>query len=242
MPSEPESELLSHAVILAGGLGTRLAPITESLPKPLVPVKGRPFLGYQLELLSRHGIGEILLLTGYKGEMIESTFGAGEAFGLRLRYSREPAPVGTGGALALAAGMLAAEFFLVYGDSYMDLDYQAAAKQFRAARGPGASGLMVVAEAEAYGEVGNVRLERTGKRVASYQKGAGGEHSHLDAGVLILTREVVDFLPKGQPAMLEEFVYPRLAREGRLLAFPAPAKFYDIGTPERLAVFERSIT
>ncbi|HEY9871582.1 MAG TPA: sugar phosphate nucleotidyltransferase [Candidatus Obscuribacterales bacterium] len=242
MPSAPESELLRKAVILAGGLGTRLAPITETLPKPLVPVKGRPFLGYQLELLARHGVAEVLLLTGYKGEMIESTFGTGEALGLTLKYSRESAPVGTGGALAQAASLLADEFFLVYGDSYMDLDYQAAARQFRSARGPGAGGLMVVADAQAYGEVGNVRLDRTGQRVSSYQKGAGGEHTHLDAGVLILTKEVVDFLPKGQPAMLEEYVYPRLAREGRLLAFPAPAKFYDIGTPERLAVFERSIT
>jgi len=238
----PADETLASAVILAGGLGTRLAPITDTTPKPLVRVKGRPFIEHQLELLKRRGITDVLILTGYLGDQIESTLGSGEVLGLRLTYSREVSPVGTAGALVNAIQLLPEEFFLVYGDSYLDLDYQELAVTFRSRRGPDPAGLMVVSNALGPEDMGNVKLDRTGTRVVSYSKGAGGEYTYLDAGVLIFTRSIVMFIPRGVHAMLEDCVYPRMAQEGRLLASSTRAKFYDIGTSERLDVFERSLS
>jgi NDP-sugar pyrophosphorylase family protein len=234
--------ICEDAVILAGGLGTRLGRLTESTPKPLVHVGGQPFLYYQLRLLKKHGIKRILLLTGYLGEQIEESFGNGASMGLQLSYHREPEPMGTGGALKLARHMLAPEFFLVYGDSYLDIDYQQAYRGFANLRLPGMFGMMVVYEqGGGNDDPGNVRLDPTGTRVISYHKGRGADHYHIDAGVLILSAEVCDLIPSGEAANLEEFVYPKLASEGRMLAFSSPTRFYDIGTPERLANFERSI-
>ncbi len=238
----PEDEPLTSAVILAGGLGTRLAPITDTTPKPLVRVKGRPFIEHQLQLLHRHGITDVLILTGYLGEQIESTLGAGESLGLKLTYSREISPMGTAGALMQAAQQLPDEFFLVYGDSYLELDYQAVAKTFQGQKGPDPAGLMVVSNALGPDDLGNVKLDRTETRVVSYNKGAGGDHTFLDAGVLVFTKSITIFIPRGVNAMLEDCVYPRMAHEGRLIASRTRSKFYDIGTAERLNVFERSLT
>ena len=238
----PSDETLAYAVILAGGLGTRLAPITDTTPKALVQVKGRPFIEYQLELLQRRGITDVLILTGHLGDQIESTLGSGEALGLRLTYSRESSPLGTAGALVTATQLLPEEFFLVYGDSYLDLDYQALAKTFRSQRRPDPAGLMVVSNALGPDDIGNVKLDRTGSRVVSYSKGAGGDYTYLDAGVLLFTKSIIMFIPRGAHAMLEECVYPRMAQEGRLIASSTRAKFYDIGTSERLNVFERSLS
>jgi mannose-1-phosphate guanylyltransferase len=231
------------AVILAGGLGMRLGRLTEQTPKPLVHVGGQPFLLYQLRLLKKHGITRVLLLTGYLGEQIEEFFGDGAHIGMHLSYHREPEPMGTGGALKLARHMLPADFFLVYGDSYLDFDYQQAYRGFSNLRaGSGPYGMMVVFEAGGGNDdPGNVRLDPTGTRVISYQKGRGSDHYHIDAGVLILTADVTDLVPANQAANLEEFVYPSLASDGRMLAFSSPNRFYDIGTPERLASFERSM-
>lgn len=231
----------ANAVILAGGLGTRLGKITADIPKPLVPVKGRPFLVHQLELLKKHRIENVLLLTGYRGEQIEQQLGNGQSLGMNLSYNREPEPLGTGGALKLAEAALPQQFVMVYGDSYLDIDYQAAYRAFDNLTVSGPAGLMVVyAQGKGNEDPGNVKLDPTGTRVVSYSKGRGQDHHYIDAGVLILNRAVTEWLPTGQSS-LEELVYPRLANEGRLVAFLSPVRFYDIGTPERLSVFERSL-
>jgi NDP-sugar pyrophosphorylase family protein len=220
-----------------------LGKLTATIPKPLVEVKGRPYLEHQLELLKRNGISEVLLLTGYLGDQIEAKLGTGEPLGLVLRYAREPAPIGTGGALSLSREQLPEVFFLIYGDSYLDIDYQSAYRAFNHLRVGGPFGLMLVAGLDGDTDsAGNVKLDQTGTRVTSYEKGHGGDHDHIDAGVLVLTREIVSWLPAGEPSSLETEVYPRLAREGRLLAFRAKERFYDIGTPERLAAFERKLS
>src|SRR5687767_14814332 len=118
-----------QAVILAGGLGTRLGPITRAVPKSMVPVAGRPYLEHQLRLLQQQGITDVVLLTGYLGEQIEACFGDGRAWGLSVRYSREAVPQGTGGALRDAAGQLAESFLLIYGDSYLPIDYTAVGRR-----------------------------------------------------------------------------------------------------------------
>src|SRR5450755_506174 len=118
-----------QAVILAGGLGTRLWPVTQAVPKPMVPVAGRPYLEYQLRLLGEQSIRDIVLLTGYLGEQIEEYFGDGSRLGLSLRYSCEPAPMGTGGALRDGSSLLDDVFLVIYGDSYLPIDYAAVYRQ-----------------------------------------------------------------------------------------------------------------
>lgn len=237
-----ENGEMTQAVVLAGGKGTRLGALTEHTPKPLVLVNGRPFLEYVLELLRRHGITEVIILTGYLGDQIEHAFGSGQALGLSIRYSRESVPLGTGGALLLAQELLANDFFLVNGDTYLDMDFQAALRGFRNLRGPGPFGMMVVWDAECAEDIGNVKLDPTGTRIVSYRKGYGGDHLYIDAGVIILTKDVLNMLPKDKPAGLEDYVFPKLAEQGRLLAFESPTRFYDIGIPARLSLFERSVS
>jgi len=120
------SKLLDIPIaILAGGLATRLRPITEKIPKSLVPVAGKPFLAHQLELLRARGIKRIVLCIGYLGEMIQKDFGDGSAYGVHLDYSFDgPKLLGTGGALKRALPKLGNEFFVLYGDSYLPIEYK----------------------------------------------------------------------------------------------------------------------
>ena len=135
---EMAPEAAMQVVILAGGLGTRLGPLTRPHPKPMVPVKGVPYLEHQLRLLARQGLTDIVLLTGYLGEQIEEYFGDGDRMGLRLRYSRELEPLGTGGALRQARPLLEEAFLVIYGDSYLRIDYAAVGRvALTGARGHG---------------------------------------------------------------------------------------------------------
>lgn len=118
-----------QVVILAGGLGTRLGSFTRKVPKPMVPVAGVPYLEHQLRLLARQSFRDVLLLTGHLGEQIESYFGNGGRLGLRIRYSREAQPLGTGGALRDARRHLAETFLLLYGDSLLPIEYAAAGRR-----------------------------------------------------------------------------------------------------------------
>src|SRR6185295_9255567 len=112
-----------QAVILAGGLGTRLRPLTTQVPKPMVPVAGAPYLEHQLRLLAGQSLSDIVVLTGYLGEQIEEYFGDGRQLALRIRYSRESQPLGTGGALREARPLLDESFLVIYGDSYLPIKY-----------------------------------------------------------------------------------------------------------------------
>ncbi|HZL36098.1 MAG TPA: sugar phosphate nucleotidyltransferase [Tepidisphaeraceae bacterium] len=119
------------AALLAGGLATRLRPITDAIPKALIDVNGRPFVDHQLELLHRHGVREVVLCLGHLGEQIESYLGDGDSRGLRLRYSYDgDAPAGTAGALRWALPFLGDVFWVMYGDSYMDIDYAGVLENF----------------------------------------------------------------------------------------------------------------
>ncbi len=240
-----------HGVVLAGGLGTRLGDLTRQMPKPLVEVNGAPFLEHQLKMLKRRSIDKILLLTGYLGEQIEERFGDGHTLGISLTYSQGPKPRGTAGALALAEKNLPDEFFLIYGDSYLDFDYQGAhqsfsdwkAGQFPHSTAADALGAMVVAQAPG-GEVepGNVKIDFNSKLVDSYKKGGGGEYRFVDAGVLILTRGTVKLIPDSlDVSNLEQVIYPGLAEQSRLFSVLTDRPFYDIGTPSRLSLFSRSL-
>ncbi len=231
-----------QAVILAGGLGTRLWPLTEQIPKPMVPIAGAPYLEHQLRFLAKQSITDIVLLTGYLGSQIEEHFGNGAPLGLQIRYSREPQPLGTGGALRESRQLLADLFLLIYGDSYLPIRYGQVADRLAASQ---AKAVMVVYRDRA-GETsvpGNVALDGSGF-VLRYDKTAVGdpELQYIEAGVMAFRRPVLDLIPPYDPVSLEQQVFPLLIERRQLIGFPTSQRFFDIGTPERLKAIEEFLT
>ena len=226
-----------QAVILAGGLGTRLWPITKEVPKPMVPILGRPYLDYQVEELRNRGILDLILLTGYLGEQIESHFGDGTSFGVRMRYSRETTPLGTGGALRLALSYLDQSFLLLYGDSFLPIDYAATLHALDRA---GTLGLLVAYDnsLEDTSVVNNVAIDGAGI-VTKYAKDADNpELSYVEAGILAFHRAAIERIPAGIPSSLEKETFPSLIAERQMAAQITRQRFFDIGTPSRLAAME----
>lgn len=225
------------AVILAGGLGTRLGALTAETPKPLVDVKGRPFLDWLLTWLSRSGVRDVVVLAGHLGAQVAAFVGDGAPWTMRARVEIEPAPLGTGGALRSAQPLLPDKFLLVYGDSYLPIDYAGLSRAFAAAD---ADAMMVVYRDRdgATGVAANVTLDAN--RVAVYAKGGDRPQTHIDAGVVALRRGVLADLPPGASS-LERDLYPALAAAGRLRAFETTQRFYDIGTPARLEALVRTL-
>lgn len=234
-----------QAVILAGGLGTRMRPITETIPKPMIAVAGKPFLERQLELLRKGGIGSALLLVAYLGEQIEEYFGDGKTFGARIEYSHEPAPLGTGGALKNAEAKLQERFALVNGDTYLAIDYQKLIRDFAAAN----CAAMIVAykkpelatAAVPASELpGNLGVTTDGI-VTTYEKREPKGLNHIDAGVILLRKEVLASLPAGRKCSLEEEIYPQLIARGDMRAWVTHEPFYDMGSPTGLAALEAKL-
>jgi NDP-sugar pyrophosphorylase family protein len=225
-----------QAVILAGGMGTRLLPLTEAIPKPMVPVAGVPYLEHQLRLLAEQNIRDVLLLTGYLGEQVESYFGDGSRMGLRIAYSRESSPLGTGGALREAHDKLEQAFVVIYGDSYLPIEYREAFEHLIAT---GAEGLVVVYDNSLADTSvkNNIDLDDSG-RVARYEKDSPDRLSYVEAGVLALRRSVVDLMRADGVVSLEKEIFPKLIERRQLAALVTRQRFYDIGTPDRLRLIE----
>ena len=227
-----------QVVILAGGLGTRLRPVTRMVPKPMVPVAGRVFLERQVEFLAGQGFRRFLLLTGYLGDQIEAHFGDGSGMGVTMQYAREEEPLGTGGGLRRSLPDLEESFLLIYGDSFLPEDYRAIGGQLEAGD---AEGVMVVYD-DGAGDTSvqpNVALGPAGK-VTRYQKGANdADLRFIEAGVVALRTVAVARLPEVGPVALERELYPALARQGLLEAFVTEERFFDMGTPAGLKRAER---
>jgi NDP-sugar pyrophosphorylase family protein len=230
-----------QAVILAGGLGTRLRASTGDLPKPMVPVRGRPFLRWLIELLRDRGMQQVLLLTGHRAEVIHDHFARHPVEGIELAYCREPAPLGTGGAVLAALPQLAPRFVLVNGDTYLDADYAGLLEQAARHAAPALMALYRDPRGE-LDQPGNVAIDEHGI-VVSYQKAtAGPPLPYIDAGATVWSRDLLDRLPpRTGPFSLEHDVFPALIARRQLRSSISPARFYDIGTPERLATFERAL-
>jgi NDP-sugar pyrophosphorylase family protein len=234
-----------QAVILAGGLGTRMRPWTETVPKPLIPVAGKPFLQHQVELLVRHDVCSIVLLVAYLGEQIEQFFGDGAKFGCHIAYSYENSPMGTGGALKNAEAMLASEFLLINGDTYLDLPYAKFARHFSA----GSSSALIAAyrpqprtsPLPADKVACNLALDAAGK-VLIYRKKQPEGLTHVDAGVIALRKAVLDKIPAGVAYSLEEKLFPQLIAEGQVRAWITQEPFYDMGSPEGLEALAKKLT
>jgi N-acetyl-alpha-D-muramate 1-phosphate uridylyltransferase len=219
--------------ILAGGLATRLRPITEKIPKSLVPVAGRPFLAHQLELLHTRGIRHAVLCIGYLGEMIQRDFG-NEKIGIKLDYSFDaPKLLGTGGAIKSALPLLGGEFFVLYGDSYLPIDYAPIADFFHRS---GKHGLMTVFRNEGKFDTSNVVF--TDGEIKVYdKKNKLPEMHHIDYGLSLFKASVFDAYAADQVFDLAE-VMGKLVREKQLAGFEVPQRFYEIGSPAGLAELE----
>jgi len=218
------------AVILAGGLATRLRPLTETIPKALIEVNGKPFLSHQLELLKRNGILRVMVLVGHLGEKIQETFGDGSELGMRIEYSFDgPVLLGTAGAIRLALPLLPERFFVLYGDSYLTCDYRAVEAGFvqRAALG-----LMTVYRNEGRYDISNVEFD--GARITRYDKvHRTSGMRHIDYGLGAFRRGAFASIPGGEKCDLAT-VYQRLLGDGELAAYEVHERFYEIGSTEGL--------
>lgn len=226
-----------QAVILAGGLATRLRPLAEKIPKSLVQIQGKPFFEYQLDLLRRGGVRNIIACVGYLGEQIESYFGDGQKFGVSINYSYEREQLlGTAGALKNAQELLEGEFFVLYGDSYLFLDFAAIMSHFKKFD---KLGLMVVYKNYDRYDISNVVAD--GNLVKEYSKKRKTKDMvYIDYGASILRKRALELVPPNQVYSLEE-LFAQLVKQEQLLAYEVTERFYQIGSPEGLDEFKRYV-
>ena len=219
---------LPPVCILAGGLGTRLGDQTRTVPKPLIEVAGKPFLFHQLELLARYGAHRIVLCVGYLGELIEEAVGDGTAFGLEVAYSYDgPSVIGTGAAVRQALPLVGNEFLVLYGDTYLQIDYQILAAAFRRCGQPA---LMAVLRNDGRWESSNASFDG---ELVRYEKGSSDPALRwIDYGVSALSARVFDLVPNTETDLAH--IFSLLSIRGLLAGFVASNRFYEIGTPESL--------
>ena len=224
----------TQAVILAGGRGTRLKPITDSLPKPLLPFHGRPFLSYLLQQLKAEGIQDVLLLVGYLAQQIREYCGDGSQWGLHIDYVESPVEAETGRRLMDAAPLLAPHFLLTYCDNYWPMRLEPMWHTFCES----APLAMVTAYANRDGYTrNNLRVDEKGKVVA-YDPGRTAPNLNgVEIGYAILSRKALEYLP-GDNVRFEHVVYPILAADGLLDAYRTEHRYYSVGSHERLPLTE----
>lgn len=224
-----------QCVILAGGLATRLRPITERLPKSMIEICGRPFLEYQIELLKKNDIRDIVLCVGYLCERIEEYFQDGSRFGVNIEYSREEnGLLGTGGAVKNADGLLDSEFFIMYGDSYLPIDFIKVQRYFKTRD---ISACMTVFRNRSLYDKSNV-VFRDGIVEAYDKKAWRPEMDYIDYGLTILTKDVLNRIPARVTFDLAEFL-SNLARHRELHGYEVYDRFYEIGSFNGLQDFEK---
>ena len=219
------------ALILAGGLGTRLRPIVGNRPKSMAQIGGQPFLAYQLDLLRRQGFTEVILCTGHMSQAIEEYFGDGGDFGVRITYSLEEKPLGTAGAIKNAAHLVDSAFLVLNGDTYVQGDLWDLICFHRDKGALATIGLSRVGDPS---RSGLVQVDRAGRVVRFMEKSAlQGDDSTISAGVYVFEPEVLDFIPADGNVSLELEVFPHLVEvEAPLYGCILSGSFVDIGTPE----------
>jgi MurNAc alpha-1-phosphate uridylyltransferase len=212
--------------ILAGGLATRLRPITQTIPKALVEVAGKPFIVRQLEYLRVQGVKHVVLCIGYLGEMIQDVVGTGKRFGLEVSYSLDgPTLLGTGGALKKALPLLNEHFFVLYGDSYLPVDFSSVQQAYGQS---GHQALMTVLKNGDRWDKSNVLFEDG--RLIEYNKGAPRSGmAYIDYGLGVLSAEVFAQYLTDQPFDLAD-IYQTLSKDGQLVGLEVHDRFYEVGS------------
>jgi mannose-1-phosphate guanylyltransferase len=227
-----------QAVILAGGEGTRLRPLTTTVPKPVVPLVDRPLISYMLEWVKRHGIDDVIMSCGFLASGVRNVLGDGSELGVRLRFVEEPEPLGTAGALKFAASMLDERFLMLNGDVLTDIDLTGQLAQHEHTGAKATLALVAVPDPTNYGLVrldddASVRefVEKPSSD-AVVDRPAEDAENLISAGAYVLEREIVDMVPAGKNVSIEREVWPLLVGNG-LYGFRAENYWLDIGTPER---------
>jgi N-acetyl-alpha-D-muramate 1-phosphate uridylyltransferase len=221
--------------ILAGGLGTRMRPLTEQLPKALLPVAGRPFIHWQLELLARAGLTRAVICAGFLGEQIEAAVGDGRRFGLEVRYAWDgAAPRGTGGALRSALPLLGTDFFVLYGDTYLACSFAAVEAAYHA--GGGQALLCVLRNAGRFDRSNTVY--RNGRVTEHDKREPHAGMDYIDYGLSILPAACLAGWQQAEAFDLGD-VYRQLAQQGVLKGFEVYERFHEIGSPQGLIDTER---
>lgn len=221
--------MFRQAVILAGGLGTRLRPIVPDRPKPMAEFHGRPFLEYQISFLRAQGISEVVLCVGYLADEISKHFGDGSGWQVDIRYSRETEALGTGGAIKLAEPLLKDVFFVLNGDTYLSCDLTVLGKHHVQHHADATIAVSMVRDATSFGVVGI----GAGNIVSHFlEKGAASGSAYVNVGLYVLCKQLIHGIPSNRPVSLERELLPAWVSTGRVVAFVHEAGFIDIGTPE----------
>lgn len=217
--------------ILAGGLATRLRPITTTIPKAMVEVAGKPFIDWQLAQLRAQGLRRVVLCLGFLGEQVEQFVGDGSRWGLQVGYSHDgDVLLGTGGALRRALPQLGDAFWILYGDSYLPVDYAAVADTWQRS---GLSGLMTVYRNEGLYDTSNVIFDQ-GSIVLYDKKQRLPEMAHIDYGLGLLKSDVLAAWPENHVFDLAE-VYTEMVKQGKMAGHEVHQRFYEIGSHAGLA-------
>jgi MurNAc alpha-1-phosphate uridylyltransferase len=230
-----------QAVVLAGGLATRMHPSTLTVPKSMLPVAGRPFVDWQLERLAACGIRDVVMCIAFLGDQVEAHVKDGARYGLSVQWSHEgPKLLGTGGALRAALPLLEPTFLVTYGDSYLPFDYAGPLRMLESH--DDADGVMSVFKNDGQWDASNVEavIDGTGGTwVRRYEKGANDPRlDHIDYGANAFRRSVIAATPEGEAFGLDR-VQRELAQRTRLRAYVAHERFYEVGSPSGLAELDR---
>jgi len=229
---------IEQAVILAGGLGTRLRPLTYKIPKAMVPILGKPFLQYQLGLLKRNGINDIVLCVGYLGSKIIEYFGDGSELDMHIKYSVEDKLLGTGGALKKAQKDLLECFFILNGDTYHSLNYSVLPDFFyRYNR----LYLITVFTNKERLVKNNVKVDSENFVVKYCKRREDKDMNGVEAGVSIMKKDAIRLIPDKKVVSLEEEIYPILIERKQIIAYMTDKKFYDIGSQQGMQAFENDL-
>lgn len=233
-------EQVTQALILAGGKGTRLRPLTYELPKPLFPLAGKPIMEHLLNRLRNAGVRDILVSVGHKAEKVISYFGDGSKFGVKITYVTEPEPMGTGGPLALATNMLDMSFLMLNGDVVTNIDFQDLVAFHRRTGALGTIALFQVEDPSRFGAV-----EIVGNKIARFIEKPEKDQSQsklINAGIYVLNRDILKHVPRG--SCLIEDVFSQLAPSGALSGYVhggEKAYWRDIGTEKSYASVLREV-
>ncbi len=225
------SAALMQAVILAGGEGTRLRPLTSTVPKPVVPLVDRPFIAYMLEWLRGHGVDDVVMSCGFLASGVRNVIGDGGEYGVRLRYVEEPRPLGTGGAVKFAEDLLDERFLMLNGDVLTDLDLSAQIAMHEEKGARCTLALIGVEDPSAYGLV---RRHDDGSVKEFLEKPSPDQvdTNLISAGAYVMERDVLSLIPPDTNCSIEREVFPRLVGEG-LFGYAGEGYWLDIGTPQR---------
>jgi len=221
---------IKKAIILAGGEGTRLHPLTYNIPKSLIPMQGKTLTELVLDILKKYGVKDIILSVGYLYKKMQDHFGDGKKFGFNISYCIEKKPKGTAGPLILLP-KFKETFLMMNGDNLFDVDFE---KFYKTHKDNKAIATIALTEVEDTSQYGVVKLE--GQKIIGFvekPKPAQAPSHFISSGYYILEPEVFNLVKNKEFAMLEKDVFPQLAEQGKLFGYYDPGQWFDTGTPER---------